>query len=198
MLAEDKIRLKSGTIDREAWAGLWDRLPERARRGAVEFVLEQLHAWESSGQWSIAWHYKTNEERGESGAPTFEFDQPGDIITFEGSLRVGNAGETTVDPEQLVSVACLTIFDWLELRQADPAPSDLGDDFKEYDRRQDERFAELARSGKNPCRVPVPAAEFLAWCSSRNRVPDRNSRDSFATERFELELAVYKKRREEM
>lgn len=196
MKAEDRIRLKSGTFDREAWAVLWDRLPERARRAAAEFVLQKLHALESSGRWSISWHYETNEEREESGAPIFEYDQPGDVISFKGSLQIGSKSETMTDPEKIVSVACLSITDWQALRQALPASSDLGDNFREYTRHEDQRFAELVRAGKNPCRVLVPAAEFLAWCSSNGRSPDALSRDAFAAERLRLEQSRYNKRQD--
>jgi len=197
MKAEDRIRLKSGTFDREAWAALWDRLPDQMRRGAAEFVLQKLHALESSGRWSFAWHYETNEDREESGAPIFEFDQAGDVITFKGSLQIGRVGnETTTDPELLVSVACLSIFDWQGLRQALPGSADLGENFKEYTKQEDQRFAELVRAGKNPCRVLVPAAEFLAWCSSNSRTPDAASRDAFAAERFRQEQTQYKKRQD--
>jgi hypothetical protein len=82
MKAEDRLSLSDGTFDRDAWAALWDRLPERMRRGAAEFVLQKLHALESGGDWRIAWHYESTEHREESDAPTFEFDQPGDVITF--------------------------------------------------------------------------------------------------------------------
>ncbi len=197
MKAEDKIRLKSGTFDREAWAGLWDRLPERSRRSAAQFVLEKLHALESGGRWSNSWHYETSEEREESGAPIFEFDQPGDVITFKGSLQIGRAGETMTDPEFVVSVACLTITDWQALRQALPASSDLGDNFREYTSHEAQRFAELVQAGKNPCRVLVPAAEFLAWCSSSMRLADAASRDVFAAERLQEELSLYRTRRDE-
>ncbi len=196
MKAEDRIRLKSGTFDREAWAGLWDRLPEQARRGAAEFVLQKLHAFESSGRWSISWHYETNEEREESGAPTFEYDQRGDVITFKGLLQIGNVSESMMDPESVVSVACLRLSDWQALRQALPASSDLGDKFNEYRRHEDQRFAELVRAGKNPCRILVPAAEFLAWCSSNSRSPDAASRDAFAAERLRLEQSRYRKQQE--
>ena len=90
MNAEDRKRLKSGGFDREAWAELWDRLPERARRSTVEFVLQKLHAIESGGRWSMSWHYETVEQREESKAPIVEDDEPGDVITFKGSLQVGN------------------------------------------------------------------------------------------------------------
>jgi hypothetical protein len=193
MKAEDRLRLRSGSFDREAWAQLWDRLPERARRGAAEFVLQKLHALESSGQWSISWHYETNEEREESGAPIFEFDQPNDVITFKGSLRIGNVGETMTDLQRVVSVACLAITDWQALRQV--ATSQLGENFKEITKHEDQRFAELVRAGNNPCRVIVPASEFLTWCSSNNRPPDAASRDAFAAERLQQELSLYKKQR---
>jgi hypothetical protein len=167
------------------------------RHGAAEFVLQKLHALESSGRWSIAWHYETNEEREESGAPIFEFDQPGDVITFKGSLQIGSVGkETVADPELLVSIACLSIMDWQALRQALPGSSDLGDNFREYTRHEDQRFAELVRAGMNPCRVLVPAAEYLAWCSSNGRTPDTASRDAFAAERFRQEQFQYKRRRD--
>lgn len=193
MKAEDRIRLESGTFDREAWAELWDRLPDRSRRGAAKFVLHQLHAIESSGQWRISWHYETNEVRENSGAPIFEFDQAFDVISFKGSLQIGAASDMTPDPELAVSVACLTFFDWQAMRQAHPASSDLGDDFREITRREEQRFAELVRAGKNPCRVIVPATEFLEWCSSNSRSPDAASRDAFAAERLQLELSLYKK-----
>jgi hypothetical protein len=91
MNAEDRARLKAANFDREAWATLWDRLPERARRSTLEFVLHKLHAIESSGRFSMSWHYETNEEREESGSPIFDDDQPGDIITFKGSLQIGRS-----------------------------------------------------------------------------------------------------------
>lgn len=84
MNAEDRRRLSAGEFDREAWAGLWDRLPQRARRSTLEFVLHKLHAFESGGQWSMSWHYESSEQREESGGPIFKDDQPGDVITFKG------------------------------------------------------------------------------------------------------------------
>lgn len=96
MNAEDRKRLKSGGFDREAWAALWDRLPERLRRSTVEFVLQKLHAVESGGRWSFSWHYETSEQREESGAPIFEDDQPGDVITCKGSLQIGNEPSSQV------------------------------------------------------------------------------------------------------
>ena len=90
MHPQDRKRVKSGGFDREAWAALWDRLPERARCSTVEIVLHKLHAIESGGRWSMSWHYQSSEEREESGAPIFEDDQPGDVITFKGSLQIGN------------------------------------------------------------------------------------------------------------
>lgn len=193
MQAEDRIRLKSGTFDREAWVALWDRLPERMRRSAAEFVLQKLHATESRGRWSFSWHYETNEEREESGAPIFEFDQAGDVITFKGSLQIGSGGKEIIsDPKSLVSVACLMITDWQTLRQAIPGDSTLCDNFSEYTNHEDQRFAELVRAGKNPCRVLVPAAEFLAWCSSNSRTPNAASRDEFGAERFLQDLSQYR------
>ena len=96
MSAEDRKRLKSGGFDREAWAALWDRLPERMRRSTLEFVLQKLHAVESGGRWSFSWHYETSEQREESGAPVFEDDQPGDVITCKGSLQIGNQRSSQV------------------------------------------------------------------------------------------------------
>jgi hypothetical protein len=90
MNAADRNLLKSGDFDRETWTALWDRLPERARRSTLEFVLQKLHAMESSGRWSMSWHCETSAGREESGAPIFENDQPGDVITFKGSLQIGN------------------------------------------------------------------------------------------------------------
>jgi hypothetical protein len=89
MNAVDRKRLESGGFDREAWAALWDRLPERMRRGTAEFVLQKLHAVESGGRWSMSWCYETRENREESDSP-IEEDQSGDVITFKGSLQVGN------------------------------------------------------------------------------------------------------------
>ena len=96
MNAEDRKQLKSGGFDRDAWAALWDRLPERTRRSTVEFVLHKLHAIESGGRWSMSWSYETNEQREEPVAPNSEDDQPGDVITFKGSLQVGNRPPRTV------------------------------------------------------------------------------------------------------
>jgi len=90
MHAQDRKRLKSGSFDREAWGELWDSLPERVRRSTVELVLQKLHAIESGGRWSMSWHYVSSEEREASGAPILEDDQPGDVITFKGSLQIGN------------------------------------------------------------------------------------------------------------
>lgn len=90
MNAVDRNRLKSGGFDREGWAELWDRLPERMRFSTLQFVLQELHAIESSGQFSMTWEYKTSQERELSGAPLFEDDQPGDVITFKGALHIGN------------------------------------------------------------------------------------------------------------
>lgn len=56
----------------------------------MEFVLQKLHAIESGGRFSMSWHYDTNAEHEESGGPVFEDDQPDDIITFDGSLQIGN------------------------------------------------------------------------------------------------------------
>jgi hypothetical protein len=89
MKAEDRARLDSGGFDREAWAGLWDRLPARMRRGVLQYVLHELHAIESSGAFSIRWHYETSAEREEAGGPIYESDQPGDVITFSGQVRIG-------------------------------------------------------------------------------------------------------------
>jgi hypothetical protein len=188
MKAEDKLSLSDGTLDRDAWAALWNRLPERMRRGAAEFVLQKLHALESGGDWRIAWHYESTEHREESDAPTFEFDQPGDVITFKGSLQIGSVGEEArADPALLVSVACLNIVEWQALRHALPESSDLGDNFKDYTNRENQRFAALVRAGKNPCRVAIPAAVFLDWCASNGRTPDAASRDAFAAEKFRQE-----------
>lgn len=88
MKREDRIQLENG-FKREDWIALWDRLPERARKSTVLFVLQKLHAIESQGNWSASWHYVTNEEREESDGPMFDDDQPGDIITFKGSMTVG-------------------------------------------------------------------------------------------------------------
>jgi hypothetical protein len=38
----------------------------------------------------MSWHYKSSEEREESGEPVLEDDQLGDVITFTGSLQIGN------------------------------------------------------------------------------------------------------------
>jgi hypothetical protein len=194
MKAEDSIRFKSDAFDREAWAELWDRLPERGRRGAVRFVLQQLHALESGGNWQITWHYDTNVEREDSGAPIFAYDQPGDVITFKGSLRIGKGGGLPTEPAFMVSVPCLTLVDWKTLRETLAESSDLPDEFTENTRGEDERFAELVRSGKNPCRVIVPAAEFLAWCTANNRSPNAASREAFAGARLQQEVALYVKR----
>jgi hypothetical protein len=91
MNAEDKARLASG-FDREAWATLWDRLPERMRRGVLRFILHLLHAVESRGAYSIRWHYVTAEEREEANEPiqeADEADQPGDLIKLTGEFRIG-------------------------------------------------------------------------------------------------------------
>jgi hypothetical protein len=96
MQAHDRKRLTAGDFDRKAWGELWDRLPERARRRTVEFVLQKLHAIESGGRWSMSWHYVSSEEREASGEPTFEDDQPGDVITFKGSLQIGNRSPSDV------------------------------------------------------------------------------------------------------
>lgn len=89
MKAEDKEFLKSGQFDQEAWTALWGRLPERTRRSTAEFVLQKLHAIESGGRFSMTWTYETSEEREESGGPIYENDQPGDVISFRGSLQIG-------------------------------------------------------------------------------------------------------------
>ena len=95
--------------------------------------------------------------------------------------------EQMTDPELVVSLACLDIDDWQELKQSLPDSSDLGDDFWEFSRREDERFTQLLRAGKNPFRIIVPAKEFLAWCSSNHGSPDAASREAFAAQRLLLE-----------
>jgi len=90
MKAEDKELLESGRFDRVAWAALWDRLPDRMRRSTAEFVLQKLHAIESNGQFSMQWTYETSEEREASGGTIFEHDQPGDVVSFHGSLQIGS------------------------------------------------------------------------------------------------------------
>jgi hypothetical protein len=94
MTAEDQACLKRREFDREAWAELWDSLPERLRRSALTFVLNELHAIESGGTFSVAWHYETSEQREESGAPIYDTDQPGDVVTFKGRIQYGSAGST--------------------------------------------------------------------------------------------------------
>jgi hypothetical protein len=86
---EDHAHLKSGKFDREAWAELWDRLPEKARSSVLQFVLHELHAIESGGMFSIRWNFETSEQREETGAQVYENDQPGDVITFCGRVRIG-------------------------------------------------------------------------------------------------------------
>lgn len=66
MNAKDRKRLNTGEFDKEAWAELWDRLPQRARRSTLEFILHKLHAIESGGQWSMSWYYESSEMREES------------------------------------------------------------------------------------------------------------------------------------
>jgi hypothetical protein len=87
---EDRVLLKSGKFDREAWAALSDRLPESMRRKTVEFVLHKLHAIESGGRSSTMFTYETSAERAESGAPIYEDDQPGDVVTFQATFQFGN------------------------------------------------------------------------------------------------------------
>lgn len=65
-------------------------MPERARKSTVQFVLQKLHVLESGGLWSMSWHYQTNEEREESDGPVLEDEQPGDVVTFKGSLTIGD------------------------------------------------------------------------------------------------------------
>ncbi len=68
---------------------MWDRLPERMRRRTAEIILQKLHAIESGGQWSFQMLCETADAREKAGGPEFDEDQPGDIITFSGSLRIG-------------------------------------------------------------------------------------------------------------
>jgi hypothetical protein len=103
--------------------------------------------------------------------------------------------EQMTDPELVVSVACLSIDDWEALKKALPDSSDLGNDFWEFTRDEDERFAHLERAGKKPRRVIVPVAEFLAWCSSNRRSPDAASREAFAAERLLIEHPWVRKQR---
>ena len=83
MHADDRKRLTARDFDRKSWTVLWDCLPDFARRNGIEFVLQKLHVLEASGRWSMSWNYETNEQREE----VFEGDQPGDAITFNGSLQ---------------------------------------------------------------------------------------------------------------
>ncbi|MDB5386190.1 MAG: hypothetical protein JWM11_1836 [Planctomycetaceae bacterium] len=89
MKADDQARLESGEFSHEDWNALWDRIPEKMRKGTVEFVLHKLHAIESSGRYQIRWEYVTSTEREETGAPIFDHDQPGDVITFGGLVQFG-------------------------------------------------------------------------------------------------------------
>jgi hypothetical protein len=108
MHANDYKRLDDRDFDRKSWMALWDRLPDFARKNAIKFVLQQLHALESSGRWRISWDYETNQQREDASqgahsddAITFEFhsDQPDDVITFKGSLQIGNKPTTPVLPK---------------------------------------------------------------------------------------------------
>jgi ABC-type transporter Mla MlaB component len=90
MTAEERALVKDGDFDREAWVALWDRLPERvARKAAVTFVLQQLHAIETGGRFSIQWSYETAAKREESDGTVYDGDQPGDLITFKGTVQIG-------------------------------------------------------------------------------------------------------------
>jgi hypothetical protein len=104
MKAEDRIHLKSGSFDREAWAALWDRLPtDRLRQNTAEFVLHKLHAIESGGHWKMTWIYVTSTEREDAAEllpssndpPSPHVDQPDDVITFNGSLTIGHTSTQT-------------------------------------------------------------------------------------------------------
>jgi hypothetical protein len=193
MKPHDAILLRSGTFDRDDWASLWDRLPERARRSAAQVILQELHAIESGGRWKITWEYESNIRR-ESDDPVFEFDQPGDVITFEGSVHIGTAGAGITDTEPLVGVGCLTVSEWHALKYAVPDAPEFANNYVEFKKQEDRRFADLVRAGRNPCRVNVPAAELLAWCSSNSRPVNTASLDLFAAEKFEAQLARYRNR----
>lgn len=190
MKAEDKIRLDSASFDRESWAALWDRLPERLRKSTLQFVLERLHANESGGNWRMTWTYETGAKQEDSGAPIFEFTQFADVITFKGSMQVGPVGSLSPSTP-LVSVVCLRITDWKTLKDTFPS-IDLADDFQEVERLEKQQFVELVRDGKNPCRVQLFAAEFMAWCSTNRREPNASGRNDFAAEKLQAEIAIWR------
>ncbi len=97
----DLARVKSGEFIREEWADLWDRVPAKMRRGIVEYVLQALHAFETGGRFRIRWTYETNAQRKNDGSNTtvVDEDQPGDVISFFGSLQIGSGGAGTMESE---------------------------------------------------------------------------------------------------
>ena len=89
MKPEDRALLNSGRFDREAWTAMWDRLPARMRRSTASIVLQKLHAIESGGEWSFRMLNESADARSGAGGLEFDEDQPGDVIIFSGSLRIG-------------------------------------------------------------------------------------------------------------
>jgi hypothetical protein len=89
MKREDRAQLETEGFDRDSWAALWDRLPEKMRRRTIEFVLHKLHAIESGGRFSTVFSYETAAAREDSDGPIYHDDQPGDVITFQATFQFG-------------------------------------------------------------------------------------------------------------
>ena len=64
-------------------------MPDFAKRGVLTFVLQELHAIETNGKFSIAWSYENHDEKDKLGIPPDTGDLPGDLITFKGEVRIG-------------------------------------------------------------------------------------------------------------
>jgi hypothetical protein len=88
MKPEDRSLLESGKFDRDAWAALWDRLPERMRKKTAEFVLHKLHAVESGGQFSTRFSYQRGSEPPDPRSRIYQ-DKPGDVVTCEARFEFG-------------------------------------------------------------------------------------------------------------
>lgn len=75
---------------------------------------------------------------------------------------------------------------WELLRQAAADPNDLDDSFDEWEINAVQVECELRLQGRQVERVPITAADLLAWCMASRRPVDRAARSEFAAELMRL------------